>query len=320
MHIAVDLNETDLLSRMRNFEDHMVERKTVKDEKDWKRAAVAFANSAPIGYPALLYIGVRDNGEIENPQKDLEEVAKKFNSQMQKVYPRIAYVPKVISSDGRQALAVIIPGSESRPHFAGPAYVRRGPESVDASEEQFAQLIAQRNSKAAFLLGWKGKNVTVFTRMGDDELAWPNDTCLVDCNQLYVSLQRYLHEPLLSFPLSRVEINFDNMKQRPQLEVTDFIRNAWKVGVEREVHQIVSQVMTRDGQLLLNHLLKVGKVESLRQLLPEITIDTQNEQMQIAVKHGLVRREQDAGRLHTFYLVNPDYDAALKKLLFQLLS
>lgn len=175
---------------MRNFEDQMVERKTVKDEKDWKRAAVAFANSAPIGYPALLYIGVRDNGEIENPQKDLEEVAKKFNSQMQKVYPRIAYVPKVISSDGRQALAVIIPGSESRPHFAGPAYVRRGPESVDASEEQFAQLIAQRNSKAAFLLGWKGKNVTVFTRMGDDELAWPNDTCLVDCNQFYVSLHR----------------------------------------------------------------------------------------------------------------------------------
>jgi hypothetical protein len=320
MHITVDLNETDLLSRMRNFEDHMVERKTVKDEKDWKRAAVAFANSAPIGYPAVLYIGVRDDGEIEAPQKDLEEVAKKFNSQMQKVYPRIAYVPKVISSDGLQALAVIIPGSESRPHFAGPAYVRRGPESVDSSEEQFAELIAQRNSKASFLLAWKGKTVTVFTRMGDDEIAWPNDTTLVDCNQFYVSLQRYLHEPPVSFPLSRVEINFDNMKRRAQLEVTDFIRNAWKVGVEREVHQILTQVMTLNGQLLVNHLLKVGKAESLRQLLPEISIDTQNEQMQIAVKHGLIRREQDAGRLHTFYLVNPDYDAALKKVLPQLLS
>lgn len=320
MHITVDLNDTDLLSRMLNFENHMVERKTVKDEKDWKRAAVAFANSAPIGYPAVLYIGVRDNGEIETPQKDLEEVAKKFNSQMQKVYPRIAYVPKVIGADGRQALAVIIPGSESRPHFAGLAYVRRGPESVDASEEQFAELIAQRNSKAAFLLRWKGKNVTVFTRMGDDELAWPNDTCLIDCNQFYVTLQRYLHEPPLSFPLSRVEINFDNMKRRPQLEVTDFVRNAWKMGVEREVYQILTQVMTLNGQLLVNHLLKVGKAESLRQLLPEISIDTQNEQMQLAVKYGLVRREQDAGRLHTFYVVNPDYDAALKKIMPQLLS
>jgi hypothetical protein len=320
MHITVDFNESDLLLRMRNFEDHMVERKTVKDEKDWKRAAVAFANSAPIGYPAVLYIGVRDNGEIETPQKDLEDVVKKFNGHRQKVYPRIAYVPKVISVDGRQALAVIIPGSESRPHFAGPAYVRRGPESVDGSEEQFAELIAQRNSKAAFLLRWKGKKVTVLSRIGDDELAWPNDNSLVDCNQFYVSLQRYLHEPPLSFPLRRVEINFDNMKQRAQLEVTDFIRNPWKVGIEREVHQVVSQLMTQDRQRLLNHLLKVGKVESLRQLLPEIPIDTQNEQMQIAVKHGLVHREQDAKRLHSLYLVNPDYGAALKKLLPQLLS
>jgi hypothetical protein len=321
MHVIADLNEADLLLRMRNFEDHMVERKTVKDDKDWKRAAVAFANSAPIGYPAVLYIGVRDNGEIETPQRDLEEVAKKFNSQMQKVYPRIAYVPKVISSDGRQALAVIIPGSDSRPHFAGLAYVRRGPEIGDASEEQFAELIAQRNSKAAFLLRWKGKNVTVFTRMGEDELAWPNDTTLVDCNQFYVSLQRYLHERPLSFPLSRVEINFDNMKRRPQLEVTDVIRNAWKVGVEREVHQILTQVMTLNGQLLVNHLLKVGKVECPVQFVPEISINTQNEQMDLAVKHGLVRREQEPGGLHrTFYLVVPDYDAALKKILPQLLG
>ena len=105
MHITVDLNDADLLLRMRNFEDHMVERKTVKDEKDWKRAAVAFANSAPIGYPAVLYIGVRNSGEIETPQKDLEEVAKKFNGQMQKVYPRIAYVPRVVnrSDDGQAA-------------------------------------------------------------------------------------------------------------------------------------------------------------------------------------------------------------------------
>jgi hypothetical protein len=321
MHITVDLNETDLLSRMRNFEDHMVERKTVKDEKDWKRPAVAFANSAPIGYPAVLYIGVRDNGEIETPQKDLEEVAKKFNSQMQKVYPRIAYVPKVISSDGRQAIAVIVPGSESRPHFAGPAYVRRGPESVDSSEEQFRELIAERNSKAALIMQWKGKNVTVFTRMGDSEFPWPNDTSLIDCNQFYVTLQRYLHEPPVSFPLSRVEINFDNMKRRLQLEVTDIIRNSWDNEVQREVHQILAQQMTRNGQLLLNFLLRVGKVECPVQFLPEISLDTQNGQMGLAVKRGIVRRKQEpSGLQKTYYVVNPDYAPALKKVLPELLK
>jgi len=133
MRITVDLNEADLLARMKNFEDHLVERKTIKDEKDWKKTAVAFANSVPVGLPAVLFIGVRDNGEIEAPQKDLDEAQKKFNVQMERVYPRIAYVPKIVNDNGRQALAVVIPGSELRPHFAGLAYVRLGSETRNAS-------------------------------------------------------------------------------------------------------------------------------------------------------------------------------------------
>jgi predicted HTH transcriptional regulator len=125
-HFTVDLTEGDLLARMKNFEDHLVERKTVKDEKDWKKTAVVFANSVPVGLPAVLYIGVRNNGEVETPQANLDEIQKKFNAQMQRVYPRIAYVPKIIGDNGRQVLAVVIPGSELRPHFAGLSYVRRG--------------------------------------------------------------------------------------------------------------------------------------------------------------------------------------------------
>jgi predicted HTH transcriptional regulator len=66
--MIVQLSEADLLARMGNFENRLVERKTVKDEKDWKKTAVAFANSAPVRLPAVLYIGVRDNGEIETLQ------------------------------------------------------------------------------------------------------------------------------------------------------------------------------------------------------------------------------------------------------------
>ena len=50
----VNLNDADLLAVMKNFEDHLVERKTVKDHKDWKKTAVAFANSVPVGLPAVL--------------------------------------------------------------------------------------------------------------------------------------------------------------------------------------------------------------------------------------------------------------------------
>jgi hypothetical protein len=261
-------------------------------------------------------IGVRDNGEIESPQQNLDEAEKKFNRQMERVYPRIAYVPKVISDDGRQALAVVIPGSESRPHFAGLSYVRRGSESIESSEEQFSELIAQRNSKTALLLQSKGKNVT-----GDSEIPWPTSTVLVACNQFYVTLKRLDHEPQHSFPLSRVEINFDNLRNTLQLEISDPNRNGWNVQLERQVHQIVDYEMTHEGQLLLNYLLRVGKVECPIQFLPEISLDTQNRQMDIAVKRGMVRREQESGGLrHTYYIVNPEYGPALKKVLPEVLK
>jgi hypothetical protein len=42
-----------------------------------------FANSVPVGLPAVLFIGVRDNGEIETPQKDLEKAQQRFATIMQ---------------------------------------------------------------------------------------------------------------------------------------------------------------------------------------------------------------------------------------------
>jgi len=226
-HLTVDLNDAELLARMKNFEDHLVERKTVRDDKDWKKTAVAFANSVPVGLPAVLFIGVRNNGEIENPQPNMDEVQKKFNTQMQRVYPRIAYVPKIVAENGRQALAVIVPGSESRPHFAGLSYVRRGSETFEASEEQFAELVAQRNSKAALILQSKGKNVTVITHplfgqmpeIGVMGGRWPDTTVIVNCDQFYVTLLASPTDVPESFPLGRVEVNRDNLRSRLQLEI-----------------------------------------------------------------------------------------------------
>jgi hypothetical protein len=225
-HLTVDLSDAELLARMKNFEDHFVERKTVRDDKDWKKTAVAFANSVPVGLPAVLFIGVRNNGEIENPQPNMDEVQKKFNTQMQRVYPRIAYVPKIVADSGRQALAVIIPGSESRPHFAGLSYVRRGSETFEASEEQFAELVAQRSSKAALILQSKGKNVSVMSLLPDGHIAagemgrrWPDTTVVVDCNQFYLTLLASPTDVAESFPLNRVEVSRDNLRSRLQLEI-----------------------------------------------------------------------------------------------------
>ncbi|MCU1272395.1 MAG: putative transcriptional regulator [Acidobacteriaceae bacterium] len=321
MQMTIELNEADLLARMKNFEDHLVERKVVSDNKDWKKTAVAFANSVPVGIPAILFIGVRDGGEIETPQKNLDEAQKKFNSKMKTVYPRIFYVPKIVSENGLQALAVIIPGSELRPHFAGLAYVRRGSVTEDASEEQLSELIAQRNSKTATILRWKGKNVTVFLRSGDSEAAWPNSTIVVDCNQFYVSLQTVPHEPATSFPLSRVEINFDHARYRLQLEIADVSRNAWKVELERHARQIVGYSMTHEGRLLLRYLLIHGKGECSTPFMPEISMDTQNREMEIAVKNGLVERRLQKDTIpHSIYIVEAQYQLVLQKVLPDILK
>lgn len=321
MQMLVNLSDADLLARMKNFEDHLVERKTVSDEKDWKKTAVAFANSAPVGLPAVLFIGVRDNGEIETPQKNLDEAQKRFNNHMKRVYPRIAYVPKIIADgDGKQALAVIIPGSELRPHFTGLSYIRRGSESIEASEEQFGELIAQGNSKAARILQWKGQNISVFSRNAGDEISWPNTTVLVGCDQFYVTVQIVSEESPLSFPLSRVEINFDNARNRLQLEILGPQRSAWDVEMERHVRQVVTYEMTAEGRLLLKSLLLHGKLEAHRPFIEGSSIEVQHKQMEIAIQNQMVTREQDQRRLHNYYAINPEFFSVLKKVLPQIRS
>lgn len=151
-------------------------------------------NSAPVDYPCVLYIGVRNNGDIEERPVNLDSLQKTFNREMKAVYPPIAYLPRIIESEGRQALAVIVLGSGSRPHFAGPSYIRQGSETRVASEEQFAELIASRNSKTAVLLSYKDKEVTVsnvrrFSNM-THESGWDPQPKVDNCNQFYVTFRQ----------------------------------------------------------------------------------------------------------------------------------
>ena len=221
-----ELSNEDLLSRMRNFEDHFVERKTSGDSRDWIKTVVAFANSAPISYPCVLYLGVRDTGEIESPQTNLDSMQKSFNKEMEKIYPRVAYLPRIIEQNGRQALAIMVFGSELRPHFGGPSYVRQGSETFEASKSQFDELIASRNSKVYQILAFKGKPVTAVNRQvttgnAVSESVWNVPPLVIDCNQFWVTLGRNLDgNGYSSFPLSRVEINFDHAYDRLRLEIT----------------------------------------------------------------------------------------------------
>jgi predicted HTH transcriptional regulator len=217
----VELNDEELLLRLRSFEDTFVERKTSGDHKDWLKTVVAFANSTPIGYPAVLYIGVGNDGTPEEKPVDLDSLQRTFNEKLRDAYPPIYRLSKILNAGGKQILAVIVPGSEQRPRFAGQAYIRRGSETVEASGEQFANLIASRNSKACEILKWKGKAITLdlmrVERAGILGAVISSQAYnVVDCNQFYVTLDAGTYGK--SVPLDRVSVSFDEKAQRLKLE------------------------------------------------------------------------------------------------------
>jgi len=72
---------------------------------------------------------------------------------------------------------------------------------------------------------------------------------------------------------------------------------------------------------LLRWLLLQGRIECAKQFLPEISIPTQNQQIEIAVTAGLVRRVEERGSLsHTYYVVNPELKTALESVLAEILA
>jgi len=204
----MEISDHDLFLKLRSFEDAFVERKTSADSKDWLKTIVAFANTAPVGYPAVLFIGVKDDGTSEGKQVNLDSLQKTLSEHVAKAYPPIYYLPHSLDVNGGQVLAVIVPGSSARPHFAGQSYVREGPKSVVASKEQFDRLIAARNSKTYRILEWKDKPIVKGNiRRGEQRPSSFGSATIADCNQFWVTLK--MGSDLFALPLERVELSFD---------------------------------------------------------------------------------------------------------------
>lgn len=216
----ITLDDGDIARLRVSSEDHFVERKSFGDwKKDCVKTVVAFANSAPIGRPAFLFIGVKDDGAIEANNQNLDSIQKTLADQLRSIYPPVYYVANAMTEADGSYLVVIVYGSEERPHFAGHSYIREGSQTVAASEEQFRRLIAQRQSKSRALLDWKDKAVTV-ERVEPRSTGGPSRSSstatIVDCNQFYVTLsnegKRY------SYALSEIEVNFDHVANRLKVE------------------------------------------------------------------------------------------------------
>jgi hypothetical protein len=218
--IMAGLTEESLTLKLRSTEHDFVERKRRSAKGDWLQTAVAFANSAPIGWPAILFVGANDQGVPQQNADKLEDPMKSVSGILDQAYPAIyRYVVPLHLNDG-SCLAVVIPGSEVRPHFAGTSYIRDWPQTKEASEEQFELLIAQRLSKVRTILESKGKQVTLQTikNRGTHLSQLGGTTATVeDCNQFFVTLRfGAVGSPVAfrSIPLQWIELSRDHRRNQ----------------------------------------------------------------------------------------------------------
>jgi hypothetical protein len=218
------LTDEELNLRVISTEDSFVERKTIGDHKRWIPAFVAFANSAPVGFPCVLFIGVRDDGSLESGL-GVESLQKSFDEKAADVFPPIPYQSKVFRRDGRECLALIVPGSPFRPHYAGLPYIRVGTESRKADPDDVARLLAEQDPKAREILKWRGKIVALdglnppdtFSKMG--RVGTSFRAKVIDCNQFWVTYE-YGQGALTSVSLRRVELCFDHAGGLLKLEIS----------------------------------------------------------------------------------------------------
>ena len=215
------------------WEDNLVERKVNPSMKDIIRTIVAFANSVKPGQTAKFYIGERDDGIAEgvaNPEKTQITVQEACD----KIYPPITNTcrSRVYEKDGKPCVCVEIVYDGDTPHFAGKAFVRRGSQTKEASDEVFQKLIELRLGKVRKLAKWVGKEITIQYTTGTiiesqygasgkqlEPLSFaPAKTVLLEVNNFWATTLGVAEEPV-SEPLDNITLNWDNDGDRLMLLV-----------------------------------------------------------------------------------------------------
>lgn len=142
------------------WEDSLLERKVESDLKDLPKTLVAFANSVRPGHAATILIGEKNDGTIAGVRNP-DNIQKTVRNECEKIYPAIIWRSSVYERGGYYCVRVEIEYSGDTPHFGGPAWVRQGSSTVEASEEVFQKLIDLRLGMVRELSKWLNKAVAI---------------------------------------------------------------------------------------------------------------------------------------------------------------
>ena len=209
----------------RPSEDNFVERKpqSVKGH-ELRQTLVAFSSSLPETETAVLFIGVDDKTGALLGVDDPEKVQMRVADAGEECYPAIRPAMSVLDLNGKRVVAVEIAHSKDKPHFVGPAYIRSGSRSVNASDSLYRDLLTSHCSAAGELLKCKGKYVTVRTvnkRLGNQYPEWAPGVdregmatvVNVDPFSVMFHFTQYCDEQCTE-PLSRIELGWHARNNR----------------------------------------------------------------------------------------------------------
>jgi hypothetical protein len=223
------MTDDELRQRLADHEDQLVERKSEGVKRDELRQTLsAFANTLQPKGIGILFVGVTDRDGVITGVANSDSVQKRIREAADECYPPIrSYESHAFTVDDKTVVAVVISASDERPHFTGPAYVRIGSESVNASAEQFDKLIASRNDKAGAILRMGDVPITVeaIGRRLDSPMPAPgaryqSKARIEDCDAHRVRLTVSADGMpgwAISEPLDRVTISHDERLDRPML-------------------------------------------------------------------------------------------------------
>ena len=208
------------------WEDNILERKLESDLKDLLKTLVAFSNSVQPGHKATLLIGEKNDGSVQGVTNP-DNIQKQVRKECEQIFPPILWRSIVYEGDSKYCVRVEVEFDGETPHFGGPAWVRKGSESIQASDEIFQRLIDLRSGVVRELARWLNKVITVH---GDSSTVpvrprepgiyysagyshrWKLEepARIVDVNSFWVTLEKLEAKEQISEPLSKLTLSYDN--------------------------------------------------------------------------------------------------------------
>ena len=126
---------------------------------------------------------------------------------------------EVLHTEARDVIAIVVPPSKNKPHFAGAAFVREGSRTRAATEAMFTDLITSRTSEGRLLLRYRDERTEVVLNLIDPGnypigMSRTPPCRVIECNPYYAVFQIGLGRKY-SLPVKSISIRLDVLTDNP---------------------------------------------------------------------------------------------------------